>query len=381
MATSNFTRATTQPPEGRYEPISTPGFNSLPSAPDPQSPFLYSQTQLAVAPPQLSTAPDQLGNWRRRGISQTRIFALPVATSTSTGAVAASQSQTTIESISSSVTNNILGSAFYQTVEQAGVAQPQEKVLNFLSPIITTDNSGNSSTDIEVPVFGPSGAGHKPGLVTDPGAGAGTTHFLCEDGSWQIPPGTGGAANYQTVQSAGVSAPVEPILNFLSPFVVTDNPGNTSTDISISVPVIQLLTTTLMSGNLNISANTLTNISDLNQSLTMPATGGPFRVEFTYTINWTNTANGPNPVDTYVTDGTNTFPAFETSPSSGGTNFFSNTQTFTTTVTYANGAIVPFRVYIIGGSTMTFRVLKLTDVLSGLGVPGTYLQTKIVTSN
>jgi hypothetical protein len=39
-------------------------------------------------------------------------------------------------------------------------------------------------------VFGASGASHSVGLVPDPGAVAGTTHFLCENGTWALPPGT-----------------------------------------------------------------------------------------------------------------------------------------------------------------------------------------------
>lgn len=37
---------------------------------------------------------------------------------------------------------------FYQTTQAAGVAAPQETVLNFLAPFTVTDNPENSSTDI-----------------------------------------------------------------------------------------------------------------------------------------------------------------------------------------------------------------------------------------
>jgi hypothetical protein len=40
--------------------------------------------------------------------------------------------------------------------------------------------------------FVASGAGHLKGLVPDPGVGAGTTKFLREDASWQVPGGGGG---------------------------------------------------------------------------------------------------------------------------------------------------------------------------------------------
>jgi hypothetical protein len=44
-------------------------------------------------------------------------------------------------------------------------------------------------------VFGASGANHAPGLVPSPGGSAGTTKFLREDGSWQVPPGTAGSGD------------------------------------------------------------------------------------------------------------------------------------------------------------------------------------------
>jgi hypothetical protein len=39
-----------------------------------------------------------------------------------------------------------------------------------------------------LPVFGPSGAGHSAGAVPDPGATAGATRYLREDGAWVAPP-------------------------------------------------------------------------------------------------------------------------------------------------------------------------------------------------
>ena len=44
------------------------------------------------------------------------------------------------------------------------------------------------------------------------------------------------AINYQTIEGAGIAAPQEPALNFLSPFTVTDNISNKSTDIGITFP-------------------------------------------------------------------------------------------------------------------------------------------------
>jgi hypothetical protein len=44
-----------------------------------------------------------------------------------------------------------------------------------------------------LPLFGPSGSVHAPGVVPDPGATAGATRFLREDGSWTAPPSGGPA--------------------------------------------------------------------------------------------------------------------------------------------------------------------------------------------
>ena len=146
--------------------------------------------------------------------------------------------------------------AEYQTVQQAGVAKPQEPVLNFLAPITAVDNPGNTSTDIAVSVMvGDSGSGGVKGLVPAPGAGdAAAGKYLKADGTFEVPPGTGGAAYYQTIEEAGVSKPQEPNLNFLAPFVVTDNPGNSSTDISLNSSVASV---DLTGQNNNISATTI----------------------------------------------------------------------------------------------------------------------------
>lgn len=44
----------------------------------------------------------------------------------------------------------------------------------------------------DLPVMVASGASHAAGIVPDPGATAGTTKYLREDGNWSVPPGAGG---------------------------------------------------------------------------------------------------------------------------------------------------------------------------------------------
>jgi hypothetical protein len=53
-------------------------------------------------------------------------------------------------------------------------------------------------------VFRPSGGTHMQGLVPDPGATGGTTKFLREDATWQVPPGGGGSA---TITQATITCP------------------------------------------------------------------------------------------------------------------------------------------------------------------------------
>jgi hypothetical protein len=52
-------------------------------------------------------------------------------------------------------------------------------------------NSGTISAE-RLPLFGPSGTTHAPGIVPDPGATAGATRYLREDGTWDVPAGGGG---------------------------------------------------------------------------------------------------------------------------------------------------------------------------------------------
>ena len=54
-----------------------------------------------------------------------------------------------------------------------------------------------------LPVFGPSGTTHAVGAVPDPGATAGATRYLREDGSWAVPAGGSGGSGTVTSFAAG----------------------------------------------------------------------------------------------------------------------------------------------------------------------------------
>jgi len=85
----------------------------------------------------------------------------------------------------------------------------------------TTLNGAISAS--QLPLFQASGSGHALGVVPDPGATAGTTRYLREDGTWATPSGggstgvgagpvTGATADYNFMQGSGI--------------VLTDNSGN-----------------------------------------------------------------------------------------------------------------------------------------------------------
>lgn len=56
-----------------------------------------------------------------------------------------------------------------------------------------------------LPIMGASGAAHAIGAVPDPGSTAGSTRYLREDGTWQVPSGGGGGTG--TVTSVGLVTP------------------------------------------------------------------------------------------------------------------------------------------------------------------------------
>lgn len=66
------------------------------------------------------------------------------------------------------------------------------------------------------------------------GGAAPLNHFLVGDGTNYVDSATLPGAYYQTVQSVGTPENQRGVLNFLSAFTATDNPGNDSTDIALA---------------------------------------------------------------------------------------------------------------------------------------------------
>jgi hypothetical protein len=191
--------------------------------------------------------------------------------------------------------------ANYQLVEQATVAKPGEPTMNFLSPMTATDNPGNTSTDIAISVMvGDSGSGGIAGLAPAPPSGSfAAGKFLNAGGGYTIPPGTGGAAFYQTAELATVAKTQRAALNFLAGmFTLTDNSGNSSTDVGWSPN--NVFSEVLLTGTVSIStiSTTLATVGT-----TVPANGAQFRIRASYSI-YLNTGNTTT-VNAWVSDGTN----------------------------------------------------------------------------
>ncbi|MDE2105774.1 MAG: hypothetical protein KGL39_51595 [Patescibacteria group bacterium] len=77
--------------------------------------------------------------------------------------------------------------------------------------------------------FGASGASHGPGWVPDPGHTAGTTRFLREDATWQVPPDIDTACNSFTLNATTVNNYALPTLTCqFTEFNVTPDAGGTT---------------------------------------------------------------------------------------------------------------------------------------------------------
>jgi lysophospholipase L1-like esterase len=79
----------------------------------------------------------------------------------------------------------------------------------------------------QLPLFGASGSTHARGAVPDPGATAGMTRYLREDGSWAVPAGTSGSGGLGvgTGSSGGT-----PIAGAIADYNFLDGAGTTLTD-------------------------------------------------------------------------------------------------------------------------------------------------------
>ena len=114
----------------------------------------------------------------------------------------------------SSLTLNMRGTPYSFSPQAFNAGTINAGILN-----ATTINGSVSGASINsgtiaaayLPLFGASGSTHAPGIVPDPGATAGSTRFLREDGTWVAPSGGSGSVTSVTgtapILSSGGAAP------------------------------------------------------------------------------------------------------------------------------------------------------------------------------
>lgn len=99
------------------------------------------------------------------------------------------------------ITGNITGDAATVNGKTVGVNVPANAVF----------------TDTTYTTMGASGSGHKGGLVPDTGSTAGTTKFLREDGTWQVPTvDVSGKEDKMSIVNAGLKTSYSPAINTLT---------------------------------------------------------------------------------------------------------------------------------------------------------------------
>ncbi len=85
--------------------------------------------------------------------------------------------------------------------EDASFQVPAGTGVTSVTGTAPVTSTGGTTPAIGVPVFVASGASHASGLVPDPGASGGTTKFLREDATFQVP--SGGTGNVTSTGAAG----------------------------------------------------------------------------------------------------------------------------------------------------------------------------------
>lgn len=91
--------------------------------------------------------------------------------------------------------------------------------------------------------FQPSGPNHYKGLVPDPGAAAGNTKYLREDGIWAEPSGGGGGGTYPVIEIESTSSIIRYEIRTGTPIVTSSRSSGIQT-INVSGGTIKLLSVT-----------------------------------------------------------------------------------------------------------------------------------------
>lgn len=141
----------------------------------------------------------------------------------------------------SSLTMTLRGTPYGFTPQGLTAGTVNAATINATTINATTINGAVNGSNItsgtigaaRLPVFGASGSGHAQGVVPDPGATAGTTRYLREDGTWATPSGSSGSTALSTGLDTGIAAltGVTADYNFMqgSGTTVTDNSGSGNT--------------------------------------------------------------------------------------------------------------------------------------------------------
>lgn len=97
-------------------------------------------------------------------------------------------------------------------------------------------------TDTTYSVMGASGSSHASGLVPDPGSTAGTTKFLREDGTWQVPTAdVSGKEDKMSIVNAGLKTSYSPVINTLTKIGMQSSLTVTLPSISTDTDKVQSL--------------------------------------------------------------------------------------------------------------------------------------------
>lgn len=260
--------------------------------------------------------------------------------------------------LASDASGGVTISSASQVISVSGVAAPGSTVnLNGTTPapasgttnVIFQKDGGTPTTNVSayMPLMvGDTGSGGVSGAVPAPPAGsAGAGKFLSANGGYAIPPGTGGASNYQTVELNTTPLTQQPTLNVISPLLAVNNGGNTSTDLSLPFfPGIVVHTRKNLASPVSLTGGTTTNIDSI--SVTFPSQGNTWfvRMSYYYSLDGVGDAFG------WATDGVNTFAGCQASTA---TNRSGISASDLSPVTYASGSSKTFTVNatVISGGT------------------------------
>lgn len=140
--------------------------------------------------------------------------------------------------------------------------------------VLKGDNAGNAvaataKTDFwDTTNFVGSGVGHAKGLVPDPGASAASDAFLCEDGTWAVPPASAGVTIESTsavIKGDGAGGGIAAVAgtDFVAPSTALTRLLAGTTALSGTTPAINWNTTTTFSWTLSgNSTPTFSNATD-----------------------------------------------------------------------------------------------------------------------